>query len=172
MKKQFLEVGKITGTHGVRGELRVEPWTDSPEYLRRFEYLYFSADGSGKTRVLSCRAHGGTVLLALEGINTVEDAASNRGRVLFMDRNDAGQDDGGWFIQDLIGCEVYDADDTRRMYGTLTDVSFTGANDVWHITGAHGGETLVPAIKEVIAAVDTDAGRILIRPMRGLFNDD
>lgn len=101
MRRQYLELGQIVGTHGVRGEMRVQPWCDGPGFFQQFHTLYFSGEGKGASRVLSSRPHGNVMLLKLEGINTVEDASALRGRVLFMNRDDAKLPDGDYFIQDL-----------------------------------------------------------------------
>ena len=171
MRHPYLEIGKIVGTHGVRGEVRVEPWCDEPSFMKRFKTLYFDNRGSRAVRVLSCREHGNIVLLKLEGTDTVEQAAALRGRVLFMSRADAKLPKEHYFIQDLIGCAVLDADTPEKRYGTLTDVSKTGANDVWHITDENGVEVLIPAIPPVVIRTDIDAEQIFIRPLKGLFDD-
>lgn len=110
------------------------------------------------------------MLLKLEGINTVEDASALRGRVLFMNRDDAKLPDGDYFIQDLIGCRVVDADDGRP-YGTLTEVSATGANDVWHVQDDAGREYLLPAIPPVVIETDVEREIIRIRPLKGIFDE-
>ena len=171
MRHPFLEIGKIVGTHGVRGEVRVEPWCDEPAFMKRFKTLYFDKTGARPVNVLACRPHGNVVILKLDGVDTVEQAAALRGKVLFMRREDAKLPKTQFFIQDLIGCAVFDADDPTRCYGTLTDVSKTGANDVWHITDEGGTEYLIPAIPPVVIDTDIDAERILIRPLKGIFDD-
>lgn len=171
MQKEYLEIGKITGTHGIRGEMRFEPWCDGVHFIKKFPCLYFGSDGTGKVKVTSCRAHGKIVLISLEGVCGVEDAAANRNRVLYIKRADAKLNKGDWFVQELKGLQVVDFDDNSVVYGTLTDVSRTGANDVWHI-GRDGKETLIPAIKDVVKKVDIDGGKVYIRPLRGLFDDN
>ncbi|NLA77064.1 MAG: 16S rRNA processing protein RimM, partial [Clostridiales bacterium] len=153
MVKQYLEVGKIVGTHGIKGEVRVQPWCDSPEFIRQFKTLYYSPDGASPVKVLSCRPHGNVAIILLDGVGTVEEAAALRSKLLYMNRDDAKLEKGDYFISDLISCRVYDAD-TGRFYGTLTDVSETGANDVWHITDDGGTEYLIPAIPAVVDRVE------------------
>ena len=75
-------------------------------------------------------------------------------------------------MQELFGCRVIDADDEGKVYGTLTDVSETGANDVWHIKSDEGKEYLIPAIPPVVIDVDVAEGIIKIRPLRGIFDDE
>ena len=107
----------------------------------------------------------------LEGIDTVEAAAAMRGKVLYMCRKDAKLPKGRYFVSELIGCEVFDADDESKHYGVLSDVSYTGANDVWHIKSSDGKEYLIPAIPIVVIETDVENNRILIRPMKGIFDD-
>lgn len=170
MRRQYLELGQIVGTHGVRGEMRVQPWCDSPAFFQQFHTLYFSGEGGTPVQVRSCRPHGGVMLVALDGVGTVEAAAALRGRVLFMNRADAALAPDDYFIQDLIGCRVMDAD-TGRLYGTLTQVSATGANDVWHVEDAAGSEYLLPAIPPVVIETDVEREQIKIRPLKGIFDD-
>ena len=171
MRQPFLEIGKIVSTHGVRGEVRVDPWCDSPDFMRQFKTLYYDKNGTKPVKVLSCRPHGNIAILKLSGVDTVEAAAALRNKVLFMARTDAMIPDNSYFIQDLIGCRVVDADTPETVYGTLSDVSRTGANDVWHVTDDSGKEYLLPAIPPVVIDTDIDSGTIRIRPLRGIFDD-
>lgn len=170
MIKDYLEIGEITGTHGVHGEMRVNPWCDSPEFIKKFKTLYLDSAGT-KSVSVSSRAHGNIALIRIEGIDTVEQARKMRGTVLWMKRSDARLPKGRYFIAELIGCEVYDADNPSVNYGTLTDVSETGANDVWHIT-RDSKEYLIPAIPDVVIETDVASDRILIRPLKGIFEDE
>ena len=170
MKKQFLEAGKIVGTHGLRGELRVEQWCDSPQFLSEFTSLYFDNGGS-KLKVKS-RPHKNIVLMKIDGVDTVEDAEKLRGKILYLNRDDVRLPEGKSFIQDLIGCKVLDADDRSVCYGEITDVFKTGANDVYTVKNDGGKEFLVPVIDSVVIEKNTDDGFILVRPMKGLFSDE
>ena len=170
MIKRFLELGQVVGTHGVRGELRVNPWCDSPAFAKRFKTLYWDKNGEQPVTVLSCRPHGNIVLLSLEGVDSIEKAEKLRHKMLYLNREDARLAPGTWFIEELIGCDVLDADDGRR-YGTLTEVSQTGANDVWHVTADGGQEYLLPAIPDVVIDADVANNRVLIRPLKGIFDD-
>ena len=172
MIKQFLEIGQIVSTHGIKGELRVQPWCDSPEFMKKFKTLYFDRDGKTAKKVLSCRPHGNIVILSLEDVDSVEKAQALRNRVLYMNRDDARLKNGQYFIQDLLDCTVVDADDGERVYGVISDVSQTGANDVWHITDKDGNEYLIPAIPPVVIDTDVESGIIQIRPLKGIFDDE
>ncbi len=170
MKKQFLETGKIVGTHGVRGEMRVQPWSDSPEFLTGFSHLYLDPDGRERLQVLSARPHGNVVLLKADGVGSIEEAERLRGRVLYINRDDVTLEEGRHFVEDLLGCRVLDADSGESL-GDLCDVSVTGANDVWHVRRA-GREYLVPAIPDVVVSIDIDAGEIRLRPLKGIFDHE
>jgi 16S rRNA processing protein RimM len=169
--KEYLELGEIVGTHGIRGELRVNPWCDSPEFAAKFKTLYFDSNGGCAVQVKSARPHGNIVLLAIKDVDTVEKAQKLRGKILYMKRSDAKLPKGSYFIAELIGCTVYDADEPEKVYGTLSDVSATGANDVWHIKDENGKEYLIPAIPDVCVETDVAENRVVIRPLKGIFDD-
>ena len=169
MLKQYLEAGKIVGTHGIKGELRMEYWTDSPSFFLQIKALYLE-EGARKCKILSVRPHKNLVLLKLEGVDTVEDGDLLRGKTLYFDRNDIELPEGRYYIQDILGVTVQDAD-TGKVYGTLTDVIRTGANDVYQVTDEAKKDYLVPAIDEVIVTVDPEHEKMEIRPMRGIFDD-
>ena len=169
MQKRYLETGQIVSTHGVRGEVRVQPWCDSVDFLKAFRTLYRDGEGGRPVRVLSCRAHGRVAIMKLEGVDTPEQAQTLRGQVLWCDRADAPPVD-GWFIQDLLGCRVIDDADPQKVYGTLCDVFATGANDVWTVRSDGGREYMLPVIDDVVKSVDTSEGVIRITPLKGIFD--
>ncbi len=168
--KKYLETGKIVGTHGVKGMVRVQAWCDSPDFLKQFKHIYTDSDGVNKWTLTSVNPHGNIVLMALKGIDSIEKAEALRNKTIFIDRKDVKLPEGRYFIDDLVGCTVYDAD-SNSVLGTLTDVSQTGANDVWHITKADK-EYLVPAIDEVIVKVNVEEETLIIRPLKGIFDDE
>lgn len=168
MLKPFLEAGKIVGTHGLKGELRVECWCDSPAFLCAFPNVYFE-NGKQKLKVRS-RPHKNIVLMKIDGVETVEDADLLRGKILYIDRKDVQFEEGVHFIQDLIGCTVKD-EKTGEVYGTVTNVFHTGANDVYEIVNDAKQKYLIPVIEDVVKKKDVEQGIITIVPMKGLFND-
>lgn len=169
MIKKFLETGKIVGTHGIKGMVRVQPWSDSGEFLTEFKHFYLDG-GLKKLDVLKAQPHGNVVIIAFKGVETIEQAEALRNKLIFIDRNDAKLPEGRYFVDDLIGCVVTDAD-TEEELGSITDVSSTGANDVWHIT-KRDKEYLVPVIDEVLVSVDIENEAVVIRPLKGIFDDE
>lgn len=170
MKKQYLESGKIVGTHGIKGEVRIEPWCDSPQFLAAFDKLYL--DDRGETFIeVKSRPHKNITLCKIKGVDNIDDAQRLRGRIVYIDRSDVKLDEGVNFVQDLIGLAVIDADSGEN-YGKITDVLRTGANDVYEVTSPDGQKFLVPVIDEVIPLRNIDEGFVLLRPMKGLFDDE
>lgn len=169
MKKEFLEIGKFVGTHGVRGMVRIQPWSDDGAFLAQFKKFYLE-NGKTKIEMSKIAPHGNVVIAQIKGVNTIEDAEKLRGQVLYIKRDDARLPEGRYFVSEIIGANVFDAD-TNALLGTLTDVSPTGANDVWHIE-KDGKEYLVPAIPDVIVSVDINTDTVIIRPLKGIFDDE
>ena len=170
MKKQFLECGKIVATHGVMGEVKVQAWCDEPDELLGIKTLYFD-EGKTPVKVKGSRLHKEMVLLRLDGIDNMDKAQLLRGKILWAHRDSLPLEEGQNFIQDLIGMKVIDVDDGHE-YGTLSDVTETGANKVYHITFPDGAVKLAPVIPDVIISTDVDSGIMQIRPLKGLFDDE
>lgn len=170
MVKQFLETGKITGTHGLKGEVRVQPWADSPEFLAEFDELYLDK-GTRKLEIKDARVHKNMLIMKIDGVDTIDDAEKLRDKVLYMNREDVELEEGAYFVQDLIGLEVLDNESGEKI-GTLDEVSETGANDVYHVKNAAGKVYLIPAIPDVIREISPEEGFIRIFKMKGLFDDE
>lgn len=169
MIKQFLEAGKIVSTHGLNGEMRVECWCDSPEFLCYFKTLYFD---QGKEMVeVKSRPHKNVALIKIAGIESVSQADTMRGKVLYINREDIQFEEGVNFVQDLLGCTIKNID-TEVVYGKITDVIYTGANDVYEVTNDEGKKFLVPVIEDVVINKDVENELIEIRPLKGIFDDE
>ena len=169
MKKEFLEIGKVVGTHGVRGMIRIQPWSDDGNFLTEFSKFYLQ-NGKTKIEMSKITPLGNVVLAAVKGVGSIEEAEKLRGQVLYIKRDDAKLPQGRYFVSEIIGAKVFDAD-SGALLGTLSDVSSTGANDVWHIKNGEK-EYLVPAIPDVIDDVDINADIIKIKPLKGIFDDE
>ena len=170
MKKKYLEKGKIVGTHGVKGMVRIQPWADNGEFLCNFKKFYLDKDGSRSIKAKEIRPANNIVIVKLDGIDSIPEAEALRGTVIYIDRNDVKLPDGRYFVDDLIGCEVYNSENTT-FYGKISDVSPTGANDVWHILN-NGKEYLFPAVDEMLVSVDIESEKVYINPIKGIFEDE
>ena len=165
--KKLLEAGKIVTVFGLKGEVKVQPWCDTPEFLCEFDTLYYKS--GTPVNVERARVQKNMVIMKIEGTDSVEEAQKLRNRVLYIDREDVELDEGCYFIQDLIGLTVMESKD-GKVYGKLSDVSRTGANDVYHIKAEDGKEYLIPAIPEVIDSIDLEGGIMKITALDGLFD--
>ena len=170
MKKQFLEAGKIVRTHGIRGELVLEPWADSPEFLAEIKRLYFDG-GKIDAGLLASRVHKGRLLITLRGVTTVEQGDALRGKVRYLDRADVQLEEGQVFLQDMIGLKAVDGT-TGREYGELKEVLPTGANDVYRIVDRDGKEYLFPAVKHMVKRISVEDGVIELLPIPGIFDEE
>ena len=161
MKKQYLEAGRIVNTHGVRGEVKIEPWADDASFLTRFKRFYL--DGK-PVRVLSCRVHKTMCIAALEGVQDVNGAMALKGKVLFIDRDDAKLPKGAVFIQDILGAQVVDESGTAL--GVLSEVLPAPAASVYVVRGER--EILIPDVPAFILDKDADRGVITVRLIDGM----
>lgn len=169
--KRYLEIGKITNVHGLHGEVKVIPWCDDAAFLCSFDVLYIDKDGKNIVQVRRARVQQNMVIMQLDGVDTREQAEAMRNTVLYMDRNDVELEEGTYFVQDLIGLTVIDAD-SGKVWGKIRDVLQTGANDVYSIWNEEAKkEYLAPAIPDVVLETDINAGTMTIRPLKGLFDD-
>ncbi len=171
--KQFIEIGKIINTHGVKGALKIEPWCDSPSVLAKMKRIYFapkvSGDGFAEKAVLSGSVQKDKVLLTIEGVDTVEAAILLKNTVIYANRDDIPIKKGSYLIADLIGLDVIDAV-SGRVYGKLTDVIQGGSGDIYDIK-TDKGSALMPAVKEFVKEIRLHEG-IFVTPIKGIFDED
>lgn len=166
----LFQVGTISSTHGVRGEVKVYPTTDD---VRRFKKLKEVLLDTGKEmltlEVESVKFFKQFAILKFKGIDTLNDVEKYRMKNLFVTRENAVRlQKDEYFIADLIGLSVFTED--GESFGELTDVIQTGANDVYVVTMADGKEVLMPAIKECILSVDMESRQMKVHVMDGLLD--
>lgn len=164
MQINFLDAGEIVGTHGVRGEVRVVPWADSPEFLLDFDTLY--VDGR-PYEVASARVHKTLVLLKLRGVDDLDAAQALRGKLVRIDRAGLELEDGAVFIADLIGLPVL-SDGVE--IGKITDVLTLPGNDVYVVKGEHA--YMIPAVKEFLEEINVEAGFVRVKLIEGMRTDE
>lgn len=166
--KQFLEAGKIINKRGLKGELKIDSYCDSPQAFCSFDRVYLDCAGNDVRKVLSAKIYKDFVYLLIEGVSSAESADKLRGKLVYINRDDMLLDDDTVFIDDIIGLNVYDADNGID-YGTLEEVFNTGASDIYRIV-KNGKEYLVPAVDEIVISIDLEKG-IFIRPIPGLIDE-
>lgn len=168
--KQYLEVGKINNTHGVKGEVKLMLWCDDIDYLKQFKTLYFDDKGEKAVKVLSVRPQKNLAILKLDGFESIEKAEQIKGKVLYGNRDDAKIDENANYIADLIGCYVVDID-TEEEYGKVVDVLNYGSCDIYD-TESWGKHTLIPATPDIVKEINTEYKVIRIKNMKGLFDEN
>lgn len=157
-------MGKVVGTHGIRGELKVQLLTDDPEHLATVKSMYLG-DEQQPRRVLGFRLHAGYALIRLEGITTPEEGRRYVGLPLRISGRDARPlAPGEFYLYQLIGLRV--VDEAGNEIGRLTDVLETGANDVFVVTDSSGREHLFPHHADVVLDVRPEEGYMVVRPLR------
>ena len=161
MRLPFIEAGEIVNTHGVRGEIKMLPWLDSPEDMRGFTRCRI---GGKDYAIVSCRVQNTCDLLKLEGVDTMEAAQALRGKTVTLYRED--MDENVIFAGDLIGMEVF-ADGTK--IGTIQDVLDYPGNQVYVVKGQR--EYMIPAVKEFILTTDLPGNRMDVKLLEGMETD-
>ena len=159
--KEYLDCGQIVNTHGVRGEVRIVPWADSPDFLCQFSTLYID---SAPRRVLSSRVHKGSVIARLDGVDTVEAAMLLRDKTVQLRRADAKLPKGTFFLADVIGLKV--VDEEGRTLGTLKEVLSPSVQQVYVVEGER--EIMIPAVPEFILETNIAGGYIKVRLIEGM----
>ena len=168
--EDLLQVGIITSTHGVRGEVKVYPTTDDPRRFRRLKEVVLDT-GREKLNleIEGVKFFKQFVILKFKGLDNINDIEKYRQKSLYVTRKNAvrlQRDE--YFIADLIGIKVQDEDGTEL--GTVKDVIETGANDVYEVEMADGRSLLLPAIKQCILNVDVENGMMQVHVLEGLLD--
>lgn len=157
-----MEAGRIVNTHGLHGEVKIEPWCDSPEFLAGFSQLRV---GTAVFDLERSRVHGGMLLAVLRGIDTVQAAQALKNAVVCIDRADVRPPEGRHFIADLLGLTV--VDERCGPIGALEDVLQMPAQDVYVVAG-EDGKRYIPVVDEFVLSVDMDEKIIRVRLIEGM----
>lgn len=162
MRLQFLESGQIVTTHGVRGEMKVFPWADGPEFLTEFNRVCIEGV---EYKVESCRIQKNCNLLKLSGVDTMEQAQAMRGKTVEIYREDADPDI--IFAAELIGISVMS---NGKQIGVVTDVLDYPGNKVYVVRGEY--EYMIPAVKAFVISTDIDTGVMEVQLIEGMRTDE
>lgn len=168
--KQYLEIGKINNTHGLRGEVKMLMWCDGIDYIKQLKTVYLDDKGKKPLTLVSARQQKNVAILKFAEITNIDSAEELKNRILYCNRDDAVIDDDAHYLADIIGCAVVDVD-TNEKYGKIVDVLNYGASDIYDVE-LNGKHTLIPAIDDVVVEIDTENQTVRIKPMKGLFDED
>lgn len=157
--ENLISIGQIINTHGVKGELKIYPLTDDIKRFRKLKEVVIDGE---KKQVSWCKLQSDRVILKIEGIDSMDQAMKFKGKYLEVTREEAVKlPEGRFFVADIIGCNVIDSE--GREHGLVSDVIFTGSNDVYWVKGKK--ELLIPAIESVVESIDVENKVIKIRPL-------
>ena len=160
-KQQYIEAGRIVNTHGVSGEVKIEVWLDSPEFMKKFRRIFVNG---AEMKLISGKVHKGFLIARLEGVEDVNSAMSLKGKDVHILREDAKLPKGAYFIQDIMGASVID--ESGAEIGKLTEVLERPANNVYVVQGQR--EYLIPAVPEFVLSTDAEKGIITVRLIEGM----
>lgn len=168
--EDLFQVGIITGTHGLRGEVKVFPTTDDKERFLDLDRVLIDAGGElVEQKVQYCKFFKQFVFVKFEGIDDINDVEKYKRCPLMVTREDAiPLEEDEYYVADLLGLTI--VDDSGITIGTLENVIETGANDVYEVKTTEGGIVLLPAIKDCILDVDMEEGIILVHMLKGLVD--
>ncbi len=163
MKQAYIEAGRITNTHGVRGEVKIEVWLDTPADLQHYRRVFI--DGQER-KLLSARPQNRFVIAKLDQVDDVNAAQPLKGKTVYIAREDAPLPPGGYFLQDLLDARVVLEDGSP--VGVLTEILERPANNVYVVTDPEGKEILVPVVPAFIVRADAEKGVVTVRLLEGM----
>ena len=164
-----LEIGQIVNTFGIKGMVKVKPFTDDIKRFDNLKNVYIEKNNTRKEyEVEEVKYHKDMVLIKLKGIDKVEQAETLRNAYLTVSRDSVEKlEEGRFYIVDLLGLEVYT--DEQILLGTLEDIFNTGSNDIYVVKDKQGKQILLPAIQEVIKNIDIENKKIIVHLLPGLM---
>lgn len=167
---KYFEVGQIVNTFGIKGQVKVVPYTDDIERFDELKQIYIDKKGHLQLfQIEQVNYHKNMVILKLKGIDTVEEAEKYRNCYLKIDRKDAKKlPEGTYFIADLIGLEVYS--DADNLLGKVDDIYNNGSCDIYVVKDEKGKQILLPAIPDVLKKVDLENEKIIVHIIKGLLD--
>jgi 16S rRNA processing protein RimM len=160
----FFMVGRILRAWGIRGDMKIAPFTDRPEDVHQYQQVFVGPQQQ-RYAVKSFRPYQGNWLLHLDGVDTREAAERLHGQEIFIELVQRPRQEGEFYAREVIGLKVRTADGVEL--GEVTEILVTGANDVYMVNGARG-EILLPARVEVIKGIDVEAGTMTVELLPGL----
>ena len=165
----YLEIGQIVNTFGIKGMVKVKPFTDNIERFSNLEKIYIkNKSGQTEYKIQEVKYHKNMVLVKFEGIENPEQADLLRNSYLIVDREtEEPLEAGRYYIVDMIGLEVYT--DEGEKLGILEDIFNTGSNDIYVVKNELGKQILLPSIKDVIKKVDMEEQKITVHLLPGLI---
>ncbi len=169
--ENLLEIGKIVNTHGLRGEVKVVPWTDSPDDFEAVEKVFVKIKSEYMPlTVKAVRYQKNNLIVKFREFDNINDVEAFKGATLYCDRDELGElPEGVYYIVDLIGLTV--VSDEGDTVGVIADVFNTGANDIYDVKREGKKNLLLPVIDEVVKEIDMEKGQVTVHIMEGLDDE-
>lgn len=166
---RFLKIGQIVNVHGIKGEVKVYPYTDDIVNLSKKKYVYLDESIESKISINLCRIQKNMLLVKFEKIDTVEEAEKLRNKYIYVLKEELDSlEEDNYYVDDLISMQVVDIKNNKAI-GTITYVFNTGANDIYEVLLEDGKKAYLPAIKQVVKKVDIDEKKMYVELMKGLI---
>lgn len=164
----LLEVGKIVNTHGLRGEVKVVPWTDYPEVFEDIETVYIKKKSDyERLDIAGIKYQKNNLIIRFAQLKDINEAEKYKNRVLYAERASLGElPEGVYYIADLIGLDVVKEDGEK--VGVISDVFNTGSNDIYEVKREGQKNLLLPVIDDVVLNIDIENKKVTVRMMEGL----
>ena len=167
MKDDLLEIGKIVNTHGIRGEVKLQPWCDEPELFDELEYLFIEGE---KYNIVRNRFHKTCQIVQLENVNNIDDAERFKNKIVYINRDALELPEGRYYIADIEGLTV--KEQNGRILGVVDEIIKTGSNDVYSLKDTFNKKpVLIPVIEGVVLETNIDGGYIVVKLPKGLIDD-
>ena len=167
MKDDLLEIGKIVNTHGIRGEVKIQPWCDEPELFDELEYLFIEGE---KYNIVRNRFHKTCQIVQLENVNNIDDAERFKNKIVYINRDALELPEGRYYIADIEGLTV--KEQNGRILGVVDEIIKTGSNDVYSLKDTFNKKpVLIPVIEGVVLESNIDGGYIVVKLPKGLIDD-
>lgn len=169
---EFLKIGQIVNTHGIKGEIKIYPYTDDIDNLLSYKTIYLDEALSIKYKIKYSKVHKNMIIAKLENINGIDETAKIMNSYVYIVKQKI-KEENVYYVEDLIGLDVYEVDESLNylnasFFGKLDDIIKPGANDVYEVTH-EGTKVYLPVIKDVVKKIDLKEKRVYIKMMEGLI---
>ncbi len=170
---EYIQTGEIVSTHGIKGEIKIYPHADHPQMFLDFDTFYIKKNKMHykELKVETIRVHKNMVLVKFLDIDSVELARNLIGSEVYLNKDEIELPEGRYFVSDLIGSSVVN-DDTNEVYGSIYDIKFLGASDIYYIKNEEGKEFMFPAVDEFIKSTDIEKKEVRVVVIEGMFSEN
>ena len=167
---QYLELGVVNNTHGIKGEVKFTLWCDSIDYIKQLNKVYLDDEGLNSLTLSTARQQKNMAILKFDEISNIEQAQTIKNKILYCNRDDVKLEEGVHYLADVIGCDVID-NQTNENYGTIVDIQNHGSCDIYDVVNS-SKHYLIPVIDDIVKDVNVEDRIVKITLMKGLFDED